>query len=66
MERKPIQVSDDTWAILGKEARLQSAEKNIPISMGDVVSQFARRLLTKHKKADCVNVMEGSEYQNDH
>ena len=50
VERKPIQVSLDTWAIICKESRLQGAAKNIPVSMGDVVSQFARKLDKKHKK----------------
>ena len=49
MERKPIQVDDLTHEIFRLEAVRQSMKPNTVVSMGDVLTQLAKKLNKKHK-----------------
>ncbi len=49
MERKPIQVKEKTAEIIRQEAIRLSFKHGCPITMGEVIDQYAERLQKKHK-----------------
>ncbi len=48
-DQKPIQVDETTHEIIRLESVRQSAKPNTVITMGGVISEYAKRLNKKHK-----------------
>ena len=47
MERKPIQVSEEVWDAIRTESFRLSAKLNRPVTMGDVIERYTKKLLGK-------------------